>query len=120
MISSKTGSAYKYTRPEDSKICDTYILEIQKGSNSPGANEISSSISSLVKNGGEGGAKSLLMIQEAKEIWEFCFIYFKYQGRQDFWENVKFVKRMDIKQANVSETDPGFRTSGCESVCIQV
>ena len=74
----------------------------------------------LLKMGERGGAKSLLMIQEAKEIWEFCFIYFKYQGRQDFWENEKFVKPMDIKQANVSETDPGFRTSGCESVCIQV
>ena len=74
----------------------------------------------LLKMGEGGGAKSLLMIQEAKEKWGFCFIYFKYQGRQVFWENEKFVKRMDIKQANVSETDSGFRTSGCESVCIQV
>ena len=27
---------------------------------------------------------------------------------------------MDIKQANVSETDTGFRNSGCGSVCMQV
>ena len=27
---------------------------------------------------------------------------------------------MDVKQANVSETDTGFKTSGCGSVCIQV
>ena len=27
---------------------------------------------------------------------------------------------MDIKQANISETDTGFRASGCGSVCIQV
>ena len=43
---------------------------------------------------------------------------FKYQGRQDFQENEKFVKRMDIKQANISETYTGFRISG--SVYIQV
>ena len=26
---------------------------------------------------------------------------------------------MDIKQANVSETDTGFRNSGCGSACMQ-
>ena len=45
---------------------------------------------------------------------------FKYQDRQGFQGNGKFVKRMDIKQANISETDTDFRTSGCGSVCIQV
>ena len=45
---------------------------------------------------------------------------FKYQDRQGFQGNEKFVKRMDIKKANISETDTGFRTSGCGSVCIQV
>ena len=41
---------------------------------------------------------------------------FKYQSRQGFQGNEKFFKRMDIKQANISETDAGFRTSGCRSV----
>ena len=66
------------------------------------------------------------MIQEDKEILEFFLANqitltagdFKYLGRQDFQENEKFVKRMDLKQANISETCAGFRTSG--SVCVQV
>ena len=51
MVSSRTGSAYKYTITESSKISDTYILEIQKGSSSPCANGQSSYISSFGKNG---------------------------------------------------------------------
>ena len=39
MVSSRTGSAYKYTRTEGCKTCDTYILQIQKGSSSPCTNE---------------------------------------------------------------------------------
>ena len=39
---------------------------------------------------------------------------FKYQGRQNF------VKQMDIKLANISETYTGVRTSVCGSACIQV
>ena len=27
MVSSRTGSAYKYTRTDGSKICDTYTLQ---------------------------------------------------------------------------------------------
>ena len=42
---------------------------------------------------------------------------YKYQERRGFQ---KFVERMAIKQANVSETDTGFRTSGRGSGCIQV
>ena len=34
MVSSRTSTAYKYTRIDGSKICDTYILQIQKGSSS--------------------------------------------------------------------------------------
>ena len=45
---------------------------------------------------------------------------FKYQGRQGFQGNEKFVKRMDIKQVNISEIDRGFRTNECGSVYIQV
>ena len=45
---------------------------------------------------------------------------FKYQVRQGFQGNEKFVKRMDIKQTNISETDTGFRSSGCGSFCMQV
>ena len=46
--------------------------------------------------------------------------HFKYQGRQGFQGNEKIFRRIDIKQANISETDTGFRISGCGSVCIQV
>ena len=45
---------------------------------------------------------------------------FEYQGRQGLKKNEKFVNRVNIKQINVSETDAGFRTSGCGSVCMQV
>ena len=51
MVSCRTGTTYKYTRAESSKICDTYILQIQKGSNSPCTNGQSSSISLFGKNG---------------------------------------------------------------------
>ena len=44
----------------------------------------------------------------------------KWQGKQCFHGNEKFVKRMDIIQANISETDVGFSTSGYGSACIQV
>ena len=50
MVSSRTATAYKYTRTEGSKICDTYILQIQKGCSSPYANGQSSSISLFGKN----------------------------------------------------------------------
>ena len=43
-----------------------------------------------------------------------------YQDRPGFQGNKKFVKLMTIKQANASEIDTDFRTSGCGSVCIQV
>ena len=45
---------------------------------------------------------------------------FKYQEREVFQGNKKLVKWMDIKQANTSEIDTGFRTSGCGSTCIHV
>ena len=32
MVASRTDTSYKYTRTEGSKICNTYILQIQKGS----------------------------------------------------------------------------------------
>ena len=51
MVSSRTGTAYKYTRTDGSKICNTYILQIQKGPSSPRANGQSSSISLFGKNG---------------------------------------------------------------------
>ena len=98
LISSRTGSGYKYSRTEASKIYDIYIQQIQKGSSSPCANGKSSSISLF---GNNGGTRNLLMIQEAKEIWELCFAFFKYKGRQGLQGNEKLVKRMDIKQANV-------------------
>ena len=35
----------------------------------------------------------------------------KYQRRQGFQGTEKFIKRMDLKQANISETNTGF--CGC-------
>ena len=98
LISSRTGSAYKYSRTEARKIYDIYIQQIQKGCSSPCANGKSSCISLSGKN---EGTRNLLMIQEAKEIWEFYFAFFKYKGRQGLQGNEKLVKRMDIKQANL-------------------
>ena len=51
MVSSRTSSAYKYTGKESSKICDTFILQKQKGSSSPSTYGQSSSISLFGKNG---------------------------------------------------------------------
>ena len=51
MVSCRTATTYKYTRAEGSKICDTCILQVQKGSNSPCTNGQSSSISLFGKNG---------------------------------------------------------------------
>ena len=51
MVSSRTGTAYRYTRAEGSKICKTYILQVQKGSSSPCTNGQSSSINLFGKNG---------------------------------------------------------------------
>ena len=39
---------------------------------------------------------------------------FKYHGRQNF------VKQMDIKEANISKTYTGVRTSACGSACMKV
>ena len=44
MISSRTGTPYKYIKTEVSKICNTRILHTQKASSSPYANRQSSSI----------------------------------------------------------------------------
>ena len=52
IVSSRTETAYKYTGIEGSKICDTYILQIQKGSSSPCANEQSKQLISLFRKNG--------------------------------------------------------------------
>ena len=51
MVSSRTGSAYKYTRTESGKICDTFILQISKVYSSPCTNAQLSSIILFDKNG---------------------------------------------------------------------
>ena len=71
MVASRTDTSYKYTRTEGSKICDTYILQIQKGSSSAVQIDSQPALAYLVKM---GGARNLPMIQEAKEIWEFCSV----------------------------------------------
>ena len=123
MVSSRTGTAYKYTRVEDSKICNTYILQVQKGSTSPCTNGQSSSISLFGENGRDkkpthdSGAKRNMGILFSQSDYTYSRKSargFKYQGRQNF------VKQMDIKQANISETYTGVRTSVCGSTCIQV
>ena len=63
IFSHGTGAAHKYTGIDDSKICNTNILQIQKGSSSPCANGQSGSISLISKN---GRTRAPPMIQEAK------------------------------------------------------
>ena len=96
-----------------------------KGPSSPCANGQSSSISLFGKNGrkknpthdsGDKGNMGILFKQSDHTYCRIPAGDFKYQGRQGFQGNEKFVKRMDIKQANISETDTGFKTSlhqGC-------
>ena len=88
-----------------------------------------SSISLFGKNGrykkhthdsGGKGYMGILFIQSDQTYCRISAWDFKYQGRQVFQVNKKFVKWMDIKQANISEIDTSFRTSGCGSVWIQV
>ena len=45
------------------------ILQIQKGPSSSCANEDEAALAYLVKI---EGTRNILMIQEAKDIWEFC------------------------------------------------
>ena len=123
MISRRKGTAYKYTRVEGSKICNNYFLQVQKGSSSPCTNGQSSSISLFgEKQRGKkpthgSGGKENMGILFSQSDHAYCRIparNFKYHGRQNF------VKQMDIKEANISKTYTGVRTSVCGSACIQV
>ena len=96
MVSSRTGTTYKYTRTEGSKICDTYILQIPKGSSSPCTNGQSSSISLFGKNGRDkkpthdSGGKGDMGILFSQSDQTYCRIPardFKYHGRQGFQGN---------------------------------
>ena len=118
MVSSRTGCAYKYTTIKSSKICDTYILQIQKESSIPCANGLSS-VSLFSKNGRDkkpthdSGGKRNMGIWFSQSDYTIPVGDFKYQGRQSLQGN-------KICQANFLETDTGFRTTGCGSVFIQV
>ena len=101
MVSSRTGAAYKYTTTEGNKTCDTYILQIQKGSSSPCANGQSTSIILFGKNGRDkkptcdSGGKGNMGILFSQSDHTYCREPagdFKYQGRQGFQGNEKFVK----------------------------
>ena len=48
---------------------DKQILQVQKGTSSSCANEDQAALAYLVKI---EGTRNILMIQEAKDIWEFC------------------------------------------------
>ena len=80
MVSNRTGATYKYTRTEGSKIYDTYILQIQKGSNSPCANGQSSGISLFGKNGRgkkpthDSGGKENMGILFNQSHYTYCII----------------------------------------------
>ena len=125
----KQNRLFKYIRSESKKICGTNNFHIQKGLSSPSANAQSRNISLFGKNGrdkkpthdsrGKGNIE-ILFSQSDHTYSRISSDDFKYQGRQGLQENEKFVKRMNIKQSNVSETDTGFRNSGCGSACIQV
>ena len=69
MVSNRTSAAYKYTGIEGSKICHTHNLQIQKGSSRLCVNRHQAALAYLVKM---EGTRNILMIQEAKDIWEFC------------------------------------------------
>ena len=69
MVSNRTRAAYKYTGIEGSKICHTNILQIQKGSSRLCVNRHQVALAYLVKM---EVTRNILMIQEAKDIWEFC------------------------------------------------
>ena len=49
MVSNKTSAAYKDTGIEGSKICHTYILQIQRGSSSSCVNRHQAALAYLVK-----------------------------------------------------------------------
>ena len=127
MVGSRAGAAYKCTKTEGSKIYNTYILQIRKGSSSPCANGQSINISLFGKNGrgkkpthdsgGKGNMRFFLANQIALTA---AYLLGSLNTRQGFHGNEKLVKWMDIKEANISETDTGFRTNGCGFVCIQV
>ena len=101
-------------------------MQVRKGSSSPCANGQSSSISLYGKNvtgkkpthnsGGKGNM-GILFSQSGHTYCRIPAGDFKYQGRQG---NETFIERMDIKQANIPESDTDFRTSGWGSICIQV
>ena len=80
MVSSRTSSAYKYTGKESSKICDTFILQKQKGSSSPSTYGQSSSISLFGKNGRDkkrthdSGDKWNMGILFSKSDYSYCRI----------------------------------------------
>ena len=69
MVSNRTSAAFKYTGIEGSKICHTHILQIQKASSRLCVNRQQAALAYLVKM---EGTRNILMIQEAREIWEFC------------------------------------------------
>ena len=63
MFSHRTGAAHKYTKTDDSKLCNTNILQMQKESSSPCANRQLSSISLTSKN------------EEGQETYSWFFFF---------------------------------------------
>ena len=101
-------------------------MQIREESSSPCANGQSSSISLYGKNvtgkkpTHDSGGKENMGTLCNQSDHTYCRIPTgdcKYQGRQG---NESFIERMDIKQANIPESDTDFRTSGWGSICIQV
>ena len=56
------------------------------------------------------GNRGVLFSQSDHNYCRITAGHFKYQGRQGFQGNEKIFRRIDIKQANISETDTGFRS----------
>ena len=71
MVSSRTGSGYKYTTTEGSKFCYTYIFQNKKDLVVHVQMGNQAALAYLVKM---KRTRNLLMIKEAKKKWEFCLL----------------------------------------------
>ena len=86
-------------------------MQIQKGSSSQFAIGKWTNISLFCKNGRDKKRTQGSGIFFSQSDHTYCKISagdFRYQDRQGFQGNEKFVKRMNIKQNNISENDTAF------------
>ena len=119
IVSSRTGSTYKYTRTEGSKICNNYILQIPKRSSSSCANGQSRNIRLFGKNGRDkkpsnGSAdKGNIGILFSQSDHTYCRIPardLKYQGKQGFKGNNNFSREWILSRPMFQKRIQGLGT----------